>query len=95
MNSTDYNLSAEPPAAEEDEAGEIRVPRGIAPRECELKVIVPEGGRVGFFGTPSEFESSTLPIISLLTNPNAGMRTSDSYNPDPWSKMRRLSRKTA
>ena len=81
--------------AEQDEEGETRVFNGTAPRDCELKVMVLEDGRVGFFGTPAEFESSALPAVSLLTNPNAGMRTSNTYSPDPWGKKRSPSTKTA
>ena len=75
--------------AEEGEAGVTRIINGVAPRDCEFKVMVLDGGSVAFLGTPSEFESSALPAVSLLTNPSAGMRMSDSYSPDPWSKKRR------
>jgi len=76
--------------AEGDEAGVTKIINGVAPHDCELKVMVLDGGSVAFLGTPSEFEASRLPAVSLLTNPNAGMRMDDSYSPDPWSKKRRL-----
>lgn len=75
--------------AERDEAGVTRVLKGTAPRECDLKVMVLDGGKVGFFGTPSEFESSALPVVSLLINPNAGMRFGNTYSPDPWRNLKR------
>lgn len=53
------------------------------------KVMVLDAGRVVFTGSVSEFEASTLPVVTRLTQADNGTAFSDFYTPDPWDKGRR------
>lgn len=57
-----------------------------APR---TKVMVLDAGRIVFTGSVSEFEASTLPVVTRLTQAENGTIFSDFYTPDPWDKERR------
>lgn len=61
-------------------------PQSEAPR---TKVMVLDAGRVVFTGSVSEFEASTLPVVTRLTQADNGTAFSDFYTPDPWDKGRR------
>jgi ABC-type multidrug transport system ATPase subunit len=60
--------------------------RLAAPR---TSVMVPDAGRVVFMGSVSEFEASSLPVVTRLTQADNGTTFSDFYTPDPWDKGRR------
>jgi phospholipid/cholesterol/gamma-HCH transport system ATP-binding protein len=57
-----------------------------APR---TKVMVLDAGRIVFMGGVIEFEASTLPVVTRLTQAENGTTFSDFYTPDPWDKQRR------
>jgi phospholipid/cholesterol/gamma-HCH transport system ATP-binding protein len=57
-----------------------------APR---TRVMVLDAGRIVFTGSVTEFEASTLPIVTRLTQAENGTTLSDFYTPDPWDKERR------
>jgi phospholipid/cholesterol/gamma-HCH transport system ATP-binding protein len=57
-----------------------------APR---TKVMVLDAGRIVFTGSVAEFEASTLPVVTRLTQADNGTEFSDFYTPDPWDKQRR------
>jgi hypothetical protein len=45
-------------------------------------------GKPVFFGTPTEFASSDLPRVTLMTHPPSGAPSTDTHIPDPWTKKR-------
>ena len=53
------------------------------------KVVVLDAGRIVFTGSVTEFEASTLPVVTRLTQAENGTIFSDFYTPDPWDKERR------
>ena len=53
------------------------------------RVMVLDAGRIVFTGDVSEFEASTLPVVTRLTRAENGTTLSDFYTPDPWDKARR------
>ncbi len=53
------------------------------------KVMVLDAGRIVFTGSVTEFEASTLPVVTRLTQAENGTTFSDFYTPDPWDKGRR------
>ena len=57
-----------------------------APR---TRVAVLDAGRIVFTGSVNEFEASTLPVVTRLTQADNGTTFSDFYTPDPWDKGRR------
>jgi len=57
-----------------------------APR---TKALVLDAGRIVFTGSATEFEASTLPVVTRLTQAENGTEFSDFYTPDPWDKHRR------
>lgn len=57
-----------------------------APR---TKVMVLDAGRIVFTGSVTEFETTTLPVVTRLTQAEKGTTFSDFYTPDPWDKERR------
>jgi phospholipid/cholesterol/gamma-HCH transport system ATP-binding protein len=61
-------------------------PQLEAPR---TRVMVLDAGRIVFSGSVTEFEASTLPVVTRLTHAENGTTLSDFYTPDPWDKARR------
>jgi phospholipid/cholesterol/gamma-HCH transport system ATP-binding protein len=59
------------------------------PEVPQTKVIVLDAGRIAFTGSINEFEASTLPVVTRLTQAENGTTFSDFYTPDPWDKERR------
>lgn len=57
-----------------------------APR---TSVIVLDRGQIVFRGSVAEFEASSLPAVTLLTNAESGTPISDFVTADPWDKTRR------
>jgi phospholipid/cholesterol/gamma-HCH transport system ATP-binding protein len=55
----------------------------------KLKVMVLEDGRIAFFGSPVEFESSDLPVVTRLLHPPPSAGSTDAYIPDPWSRSKK------
>jgi phospholipid/cholesterol/gamma-HCH transport system ATP-binding protein len=55
----------------------------------QTKVMVLDAGRIVFKGSVAEFEASTLPVVTRLTQAENGTTFSDFYTPDPWDKHRR------
>jgi phospholipid/cholesterol/gamma-HCH transport system ATP-binding protein len=53
------------------------------------RVMVLDAGRIVFTGSVAEFEASTLPVVTRLTQADNGTEFSDFYTPDPWDKQRR------
>ena len=56
-----------------------------APR---TRVMVLDDGRIVFTGRVTEFEASSLPAVTRLTQAENGTAFSDFYTPDPWDKER-------
>lgn len=52
------------------------------------KVMLLDAGRVVFLGSVAEFQASTLPAVTRLTQADNGTVYSDFYTPDPWNKQR-------
>jgi ABC-type transporter Mla maintaining outer membrane lipid asymmetry ATPase subunit MlaF len=61
-----------------------------APR---TSVIVLDRGQIVFRGSAAEFEASSLPAVTLLTNAESGAPISDFLTSDPWDKTRRPAEK--
>lgn len=51
--------------------------------------MVLDAGRIVFKGSVTEFETTTLPVVTRLTRAENGTTYSDFYTPDPWDKERR------
>jgi hypothetical protein len=51
--------------------------------------MVLDSGRIVFTGSVAEFEASTLPVVTRLTQADNGTTFSNFYTPDPWDKGRR------
>jgi phospholipid/cholesterol/gamma-HCH transport system ATP-binding protein len=56
----------------------------------ELKVLLLDEGKIGFFGYWSEFQSSNLPAVKRMTQPEPGARIATSYIADPWRRIKPL-----
>jgi hypothetical protein len=61
-----------------DEAGEVSVYKGDAQQSDQMKVLVLEDGKLAFYGTPNEFNQSSLPAVTQLTRLIAVMHLTDS-----------------
>lgn len=59
------------------------------PEKPRTKVMVLDAGRIVFSGSVAEFETSTVPVVTRLTQADNGTTFSDFYTPDPWDKARR------
>jgi ABC-type transporter Mla maintaining outer membrane lipid asymmetry ATPase subunit MlaF len=78
--------------AVKNSSGEISI-QNIAQRDVvqdrqegvQIKVMVLEQGRAVFWGTPAEFESTSLPQVTQLTHPRSSAPSTDTYIPDPWT----------
>ena len=57
-----------------------------APR---TKVMVLDAGRIVSMGSVNEFEASTLPVVTRLTQAQNDTMFSEFYTRDPWDKVRR------
>ena len=53
------------------------------------RILVLEGGRIVFTGSVAEFETSSLPAVTRLTQADNGTVFSDYNPPDPWDKRRK------
>ena len=73
----------------EDETGEVTIQRIDGTHDPNVKVMVLEKGEIAFFGSPEEFQNSTLPAVVYLTHPETGLHMSDEYFRDPWSSSRK------
>jgi phospholipid/cholesterol/gamma-HCH transport system ATP-binding protein len=73
------------------ESGEVSIRKVDSSDETadQIRVLVLEGGRAVFFGTPAEFDSSDSPAVMRMTRPRSGAPSTDSYIPDPWSKSKK------
>lgn len=70
--------------------GKIAIAEVVSQSEApRTKVVVLDAGRIVFTGNVSEFEASTLPVVTRLTQADNGTIFSDFYTPDPWDKERR------
>jgi hypothetical protein len=70
--------------------GNITIAEVTAQSEApRTRVIVLDAGRIVFMGSVTEFEASTLPVVTRLTQAENGTSFSDFYTPDPWDKERR------
>jgi phospholipid/cholesterol/gamma-HCH transport system ATP-binding protein len=54
----------------------------------QTNVVVLERGQVVFTGSVAEFEASSLPAVTLLTNAENGTPMSDFVTSDPWDRTR-------
>jgi len=52
------------------------------------KVMVLDAGHIDFSGSVAEFEASTLPLVTRLTQADNGTILSDFYTTNPWDKAR-------
>jgi hypothetical protein len=48
--------------------------------------MVLESGEIAFFGTPAEFQKSSIAAVSQLTHPDADIPYQESLVLDPWSR---------
>jgi phospholipid/cholesterol/gamma-HCH transport system ATP-binding protein len=53
------------------------------------RILVLDSGRIVFAGCVAEFETSTLPVVTRLTQADNGTVFSDYNPPDPWDKKRK------
>lgn len=72
--------------AAEDEKGVVRVITGDAPQAADIKVMVLESGEIAFFGSPAEFQDSSIPAVMQLTHPDADITYQESLVLDPWRR---------
>jgi len=70
------------------ESGEVEI-RPDGEKNSEVKVMLLEGGRAAFFGTPSEFEASDLAPVTRIAHPQPGAASTEPYIPDPWRRGRK------
>jgi len=54
-----------------------------------VRVMVLNAGKIIFMGSVAEFESSSLPAVTRLTNADNGTVISNFVTSDPWDKSRR------
>lgn len=50
----------------------------------ETKLLLLDEGRIGFFGSVAEFQSSNLPAVTRMTRPEPGAPVTTGYVADPW-----------
>ena len=55
----------------------------------ETRVLLLDHGKIAFLGSATEFQSSDLPAVMLMTRPEPGAPFTTSYVADPWSRKRR------
>ena len=68
---------------------ENELTRGADPEAGnETKLLLLERGKIAFLGSVSEFQSSNLPAVTLMTRPEPGAPFGTSYVADPWSRKR-------
>ena len=53
------------------------------------RILILDNGRIVFTGSVAEFEASTLPLVTRLTQADNGTVFSDYNPPDPWDKRRK------
>jgi phospholipid/cholesterol/gamma-HCH transport system ATP-binding protein len=53
------------------------------------RILVLDKGRIVFAGSVAEFETSSLPVVTHLTQADNGTAFSDYNPPDPWDKKRK------
>jgi ABC-type transporter Mla maintaining outer membrane lipid asymmetry ATPase subunit MlaF len=53
------------------------------------RILVLDKGRIVFEGSVVEFETSSLPVVTHLTQADNGIVFSDYSPPDPWDKKRK------
>jgi phospholipid/cholesterol/gamma-HCH transport system ATP-binding protein len=71
-----------------DDRGEITIRRRGTEQAGALRLMVLEQGRVAFTGSFIDFETSSLPSVTHLTNPESSLPQSRACVQNPW--MRRL-----
>ncbi|HWO02539.1 MAG TPA: ATP-binding cassette domain-containing protein [Blastocatellia bacterium] len=74
--------------AVEDQPGSVVVREAPAELRKPIRVMVLDEGRIAFFGTPEEFQTSTLRAVLRLTHPQADRPATDEFVADPWSPKR-------
>jgi phospholipid/cholesterol/gamma-HCH transport system ATP-binding protein len=67
----------------------VSIERGVLPGAPELQVCLLDSGRVAFFGTDSDFETSTLAAVTQFKNPQSSARPSEGFDEDPWKSVHR------
>jgi phospholipid/cholesterol/gamma-HCH transport system ATP-binding protein len=50
------------------------------------KVLLLEDGKIAFFGTVADFQTSKMPSVLRMTQPEPGGRVTTDYVADPWRK---------
>ncbi|HEY7547771.1 MAG TPA: ATP-binding cassette domain-containing protein [Blastocatellia bacterium] len=69
-----------------DNQGAVRISSRPTEEATGIKIMALERGRIAFEGNYEEFERSDLPAVKHLTNPESGMRKTDSFISDPWKR---------
>ncbi|HSP63171.1 MAG TPA: ATP-binding cassette domain-containing protein [Pyrinomonadaceae bacterium] len=64
-----------------------KVSRAITPPRTRILVL--DSGRIVFAGSVAEFETSSLSVVTRLTQADNGTVFSDYNPPDPWDKKRK------
>lgn len=70
-------------------AGSITIEEAAGEKAPRTKVMVIDAGRIVFTGSVAEFESSSLPAVTRLTDTEAETATPEFAPSDPWDKRRR------
>ncbi len=70
-----------------DEDGNIVVVE--APQLEGIHVLLLEEGQIAFWGSPQEFEQSSLPAVQHMLHPVTGAQASDLDVDDPWRQNRK------
>lgn len=75
--------------ADEDGKGGVIIREADEQEQKRTRVMLLDGGRIAFFGSYAEFESSALPAATRLLHPEPNGHTPANYSPDPWDKRRK------
>jgi len=68
----------------QDSPETVAIQKGVLPGAPQLKVMLIEQGKVAFFGSDAEFETSTLPAVSQFKNPQGSSLVTAGFDQDPW-----------
>lgn len=78
------NYRAETPTSDE-----IRIVEAPSTNLPHTRVMVLDGGKIAFFGSAAEFDTSELKVIHELSTLDRHDHSHEPYFPDPWDKRRR------
>lgn len=76
--------------AVEDEAGGVSIREGVREHAPEMRVLLLDEGKLGFFGKLADYKSSELPEVTRMTRCELPAPKSDRKILDPWGENQRL-----